>query len=184
VEKAGYRRTLFGRFIALITGNPVMPIVALALTGFAVFSTFTYFGANNKGVEFFVETDPEQANIYVRARGNLSLKEKDELVRQVEAKVLEFDEVRSIFSFAGDGGINQNTGGANAPLDTIGQIQLELVDWTKRRPGKEILPEIRAAAASVPGIQTDILELARGPAQGNRPNRPDPSSRAAPAYRG
>ena len=38
--------------------------------------------------------------------------------------------VESVFSFAGIGGLNQNTAGASAPKDTIGQIQLETI------PGK------------------------------------------------
>jgi len=96
VKKAGYRRTLFGRFIHLIAGNWVMPLVAIALTvGFVVY-VFDYFGENSKGVEFFVETDPEQAILFVRARGNLSLNEKDRLVREVEEKMLGFDEVASV----------------------------------------------------------------------------------------
>jgi multidrug efflux pump len=33
-------------------------------------------------VEFFVETEPEQAIVYVRARGNLSIEEMDALVRR------------------------------------------------------------------------------------------------------
>ena len=32
-------------------------------------SVFGYFGANNNGVEFFVESEPEQAIVYVQARG-------------------------------------------------------------------------------------------------------------------
>ncbi len=166
VKRAGYRRSLFGWFIHMIAGNPIMPLVAIAATIGFVMSTFSYFGQNSKGVEFFVETDPEQAIVFVRARGNLSLSEKDRLVQQVEAQLLDFDEIQSVFAFAGAGGINQNTGGANAPNDTVGQIQIELVDYTERRPGKEILKDVDAAINTVPGIQADILEIARGPAQG------------------
>ena len=95
-------------------------------------SVFAYFGENNNGTEFFVETEPEQAIVYVRARGNLSLEEKDDLVAQVEKVVLAHPGILNAFAFAGDGGLNNNTGGAQPPLDTIGQVQLETIPWEDR----------------------------------------------------
>ena len=170
VGKAGYQRSIFGHFIHFIAGNPIMPFLSLVLTVAFVGWVFTYFGQNSKGVEFFVETEPEQAIVYVRARGNLSLTEKDGMVRQVEDVLLSFDEVESVFAFAGAGGINQNTGGAEAPSDTIGQAQIELVDWDTRRKGKIVLDEIDAALAEIPGIQAEISEQSRGPASGKPVN--------------
>ena len=112
---AGYRRTAFGHFIKFITGNPVMPILAiLGVVGF-VGVTFVTFGQNNNGVEFFVESEPEQAIVYVRARGNLSLVEKDALVQEVEDVILGIEGIGTAFAFAGSGGLNQNTGGAASP---------------------------------------------------------------------
>ena len=127
--RAGYRRTPFGWFIHFLTGNPIMPLVSIALVGVFVVNVFMYFGQNNNGVEFFVETEPEQAIVYVRARGNLSLEEQDALVRQVEEIVLQEEGVRDVFAFAGDGGLNNNTGGVSAPGDTVGQIQIDLEAW-------------------------------------------------------
>ena len=112
-------RTLFGWFILLLAGNPIMPIVAGASVLGFVFSVFTYFGEHNNGVEFFVESEPEQAIVYVRARGNLSLEEKDALVTRAEAIVLAHPGVKNAFSFAGDGGLNTDASGAQAPKDTI-----------------------------------------------------------------
>jgi len=170
VGKAGYKRSPFGHVIHFIGGNRVMPFVAILVTFGLVWQVFAYFGEHSKGVEFFVETEPEQAIIYVRARGNLSLMEKDRLVAQVERTILQFPEVKSAFSFAGSGGINQNTGGAESPTDTIGQVQVELTDWDQRRKGVVILDEIDAAVKAIPGIQVDILEQARGPAGGKPVN--------------
>ncbi|MBC6443799.1 MAG: efflux RND transporter permease subunit [Rhodobacteraceae bacterium] len=166
--RSGYRRSMFGRVIHLIIGNPIMPIVAIAGVIFTVVSVFGYFGANNKGVEFFVTTEPERALAYVRARGNLSLEEKDALVRQVEAAIQDIDGIESIFAFAGEGGLDTETGGAQVPLDTIGQIQIELTDW-KERPvgsGNGILNDINGRLKNIPGIEAEITELATGPATG------------------
>ena len=167
--QAGYRRTLFGYFIKFIAGNPVMPLVAIgSVIAFTSF-IFTTFGKNNYGVEFFVEGEPEQAIVYVKARGNLSLTEKDILVRQAELIVNAHPGVESVFSFAGAGGLNQNTAGASAPKDTIGQIQLETIPWENRRgnsdlDGNKIIAELSNALSALPGIEIEILELERGPA--------------------
>ena len=167
--QAGYIRTPFGYFIKFIAGNPVMPLVAIG--GVIAFTSFifTTFGQNNYGVEFFVEGEPEQAIVYVKARGNLSLTEKDILVRQAELIVNAHPGVESVFSFAGAGGLNQNTAGASAPKDTIGQIQLETIPWENRRgnsdlDGNKIIAELSNALTALPGIEIEILELERGPA--------------------
>ncbi len=74
--EAGYRRTPFGQFIHLIVGNPVMPLVTIAAVIGFVIAVFAYFGENNNGVEFFVETEPENAIIYVRARQSVDRGER------------------------------------------------------------------------------------------------------------
>ncbi|MEM8536772.1 MAG: efflux RND transporter permease subunit [Pseudomonadota bacterium] len=169
--KAGYRRSPFGRFMHFIVGNPVMPLVTVGAVAFTVMSIFGYYGANNNGVEFFVETEPEQSIVYVQARGNLSLVEKDALVRQAEAVVMAHPGVTTAFAFAGAGGLNTDSSGGAAPVDTIGQIQFETIPWEDRAgiaelDGDVILAEIEAELAKIPGIQTDILVLSRGPASG------------------
>ena len=167
--RSGYRRTPFGRVISFIAGNPVMPLVTIGAVIFFVVSVFAYYGENNAGTEFFTESEPEQALVYVLARGNLSLGEKDALVRRAEAIVLKHPGVETAFAFAGDGGLNSNTGGAQPPKDTIGQIQLEIVPWENRRDRPEldgdlVLAELTESLATIPGIRTEILNLAMGPA--------------------
>ncbi|MCR8726328.1 efflux RND transporter permease subunit [Frigidibacter sp. ROC022] len=166
--RAGYRRSPFGHFIALITGNPVMPFVAIGAVLTFVVITFQVYGANNKGVEFFAATEPEQAIIYVRARGNLSLEEKDRLVAQVEQVALTEPGVHTAFAFAGAGGLG-NAAFAQGPRDSIGQIQIETVPWEDRRDipeldGDLVLERLQARMDEIPGIKTEVLNLAMGPA--------------------
>ena len=178
--RAGYRRTPFGHFIRFVAGNPIMPIVTIVGVTVFVFWTFSYYGANNRGVEFFVESEPEQAIVYVRARGNLGLAEKDDLVRQVENVILDTQGIQSAFAFAGSGGLNQNTGGAGGPRDAIGQVQIELVPWEDRADyaagiegvtaadldGNIVLADLQKRLDLIPGIKSEILNLAQGPASG------------------
>ena len=171
VIKAGYRRSAFGRLIAFIAGNPVMPLVVAGVVFVFVGTTMIFFGNNSKGVEFFVESEPEQAIVYVLARGNLSLAEKDAIMQQAEAIVLAHPGVSTAFAFAGEGGLDSNTGGAQAPKDSIGQVQLETIPWEDRalRPeldGDIVIAELTEALSAIPGIKIEILAQARGPASG------------------
>ena len=170
VKDAGHTRTWFGHFTHFISGNPIMPVVSLVLTAALVAGIFITYQAKGKGVEFFVQTEPERAIAYVRARGNLSLDEKDRMVREVENAVINIHGVESIFAFGGGGGLNTNTGGAIAPSDAIGQVQIELVswdirnDWGSEGKGKYILQQAINAMEALPGIQVEILEQTMGPA--------------------
>jgi len=179
--QAGYRRNLFGHFMKLIAGNPIMPLVVVGAIGFFVVSVFTYFGENNNGVEFFVDSEPEQAIVYVRARGNLSLTEKDALVKRAERIVLAHPGVESAFSFAGEGGLGNNTGGQEAPKDTIGQVQFETIPWDERAAyaashpnevtlaqldGDAVIADLTADLERIPGIEIDVLSLTQGPGSG------------------
>ena len=171
--RSGYRRTNFGFLVKLMVANPIMPLVMIFGVFFFAFSVFEYFGENNRGVEFFVESEPEQAIVYVKARGNLSLPEKDRILKEAEAIVLAHPGVESVFAFAGAGGLNQNTSGAEKPKDTIAQIQLETIPWENRRDrpeldGNLIMKELIAALKELPGIQIEVLGIERGPAS-NKP---------------
>ncbi len=184
---AGRRRSAFGWVIRFIAGNPVMPIVTIAAVLAFVAGTFMFYGRHNNGVEFFTDAEPEQAIVYVRARGNLSVQEKDAMVREVEAVVLSTPGVKSAFSFAGEGGLNQNTGGASGPRDQIGQVQIEIATYEERPfrteparflgvipyerrivdpvySGKTVVATLEARLADMPGVRTEVLALAGGPA--------------------
>jgi multidrug efflux pump len=168
---AGYKRSPFGKAIELIAGNPVMPLVMTGVVFVFVGTTLIFFSNNSKGVEFFVESEPEQAIVYVLARGNLSLGEKDDLVRQAEKVVLAHPGVSTAFAFAGEGGLDSNTGGSTAPKDLIGQVQFETIPWEDRmlRPdldGDIIMAELTEQLTQIPGIQIEVLSLDRGPASG------------------
>ena len=188
VERKG-GLTFFGGFIRAIVGNPVMPLVTIGLVIAFVAFTFVRFGQEGKGVEFFVESEPEQAIVYVLARGNLSLDEKDALLKRAERVVLDHPGIETAFAFAGEGGLSSNTGGASVPLDTIGQIQLETVPWDNRPTvevpwfsifgfdinrsvkdpdwdGDLVLDQLTERLERLPGIRIEILAASRGPASG------------------
>jgi len=157
------RLGVFGTFLKLIVGNPIMPLVVIGLTGITLATVFKAYQQNSYGVEFFVDTDPEIANLYVSARGNLSIEEKDAIMAVVEAQVLGTEDVSSALTVVGGGG-GDNQG--SAPKDKIGSIQFEFDNWRVRKGGDLILDELRASVADLPGVRIELAEMAEGPQQG------------------
>lgn len=120
----------------------------------------------NKGVVFFPETDPEQAQINIRSRGDMSGLEKDALVWQVESRILDMKELKSIYARTdaikgGSKGFMDRGG----PADTIGTIFLEFSDWNTRRRVAEILKDIKSRCSDVPGVILDVSVQKNGPPQ-------------------
>lgn len=120
-------------------------------------------GKYGKGVEFFPDVEPDYALVQVRARGNLSLQEKDGLVRQVEARMLDMHEVDTIYTRVGE----QPRGGNNeVSADTVGIVQFEFIEWRKRRKAHEIMEDIRQRTADIPGIEIAVSKPKAGPPTG------------------
>lgn len=108
----------------------------------------------------------------VIAPGNLSLDERDTVIRNVESKLFKFkDELKIIY--AKSGFFETNT---NLPQDTIGTIFLEYVHWTDRRKSAIILGEMRNELADIPGIIIEATENKPGPPP-EKPIRLDVASR-------
>ncbi len=119
------------------------------------------YGAFGKGVEFFPAVEPEQAALQIHARGNLSVWEKDALVHEVERRILDMDELDSVYARTG------SAEGANDQAeDVIGTIQIEFVDWDQRRTADEIFADIRERTADLAGIVVEPRKQEAGPPGG------------------
>ncbi len=125
------------------------------------------FGMQKHDAEFFLKQDPDNATVYVMARGNLSVQGSDALVRQVENRLIGIKGIRAIDVRDGKLG----GGGRNAPPnDTIGRIQLEFVDYAGEKKlglnGMDIVGEIRRRLGETPGVLTELRLPEGGPPQG------------------
>ncbi len=155
----------YARTLRHLIARPGWVLVAAALLLGGIFATYA---RHNAGMEFFVDTEPEKAIVYIRARGNLSAEEKMRLVRKVEAEVAKVKGLKTIAVLsgsAGPSGLGSGTG-LDQPKDAIGRITVELKPLKERRPGREILAEIAARAASVPGVITEVRKFEEGPPTG------------------
>jgi len=122
------------------------PLLVLGLAFAFLIGTFMLYGKVGKGVEFFTDVEPEFAVLNIHSRGDLSVYERDELVRQVEARILDMEEFESIYTRSGI------SLGNDIDEDVIGRIQLSLVDWELRRPAARIMDEVRDRTRDIPGI--------------------------------
>lgn len=153
-----------GRYARIVTVAVQRPFMVLGIAVgccAAIFVALLFF---NKGVEFFVETDANEATAYVRARGNLSAEEKLQLVLEAEKRVIGTRGLHALYTVSGGGG---NSFGRNsAPVDTIGRIAMELEPYEERGDSKPIWSEIRKKLEGIPGMYVEVFENQGGPPTG------------------
>jgi multidrug efflux pump len=120
------------------------------------------YGKFGSGVEFFPKVEPDTGVVLIHARGNVSLAEKDSMVRDVEAKMLDMGELETVYARSGD----MSQGSQDVTEDVVGQIQFSFVDWKQRRPASQIMDDIRARTANLPGIRVEVTAAQAGPPTG------------------
>lgn len=121
---------------------------------------YAAYGKFNHGVEFFPSVEPDSAQVQIRARGDLSIQERDAIVRQVEQRLTAMPEVEALYARS------MITAGNRAAPDVIGVLQFQFTDWHTRRPASAILKEFRARTDDLPGIRLEFREQEGGPAEG------------------
>lgn len=133
----------------------------LSVLAFTV-ASYVLYGIVGKGVEFFPGVEPESMAIQVHARGDLSIREKDKIMRRVEQRLFDRDEIESVYTRTGTSG--NDDGG-----DTIGSINLEFIDWDQRRKAAEITAELRQELSDIAGIRVEFAANEGGPDGGGKP---------------
>ena len=133
-------------------------MLAIALLG-AVPYAYVHYG---KGVIFFPDVEPEFGLLYVKARGNLSIAEKDALVAQAEARILGWPGIETVYTRTGAAG----GAGNEVDADVIGTIQYEFVDWRERKNANAILADLRQAMVGIPGVDIQVSVPQAGPPTG------------------
>ncbi|MBU2911483.1 efflux RND transporter permease subunit [Vibrio splendidus] len=115
----------------------------------AVAVGFTYSKAG-LGAEFFPEVDPPFFNVKVRSHGDLSIQEKDVIMRDIELMMLNHDEFDTVYT---------RTGGD----DQIGLISITPVDWQYRRSVKAIIEELKVYTDQYAGVEIEYKFPDAGP---------------------
>jgi Cation/multidrug efflux pump len=147
-----YRRTL--GFLLRYPGYTLLGTLGLIVL------VYMAYGKLNHGVEFFPDIEPETIQLHVRARGDLSIYEKDRILQRIEERVENNAEVEAVYarSFAMP---NEQMG-----TDVIGVLQFQLIDWHDRRRARDIIASMTEAIGDIPGIVLEFREQEQGPGQG------------------
>lgn len=149
-----------GGYIRVLRMALNRPKSVLAIAVFCLFGSFFIYGSLGHGVEFFPDVDADIGLVDVRARGNLAVKEREDIMKQVEARIFDMSEIESIYTSTS---LKVPTGAAQ---DTIGRIQMEFSPWQHRRTAEKILLDIKQRTADIPGIVIETQKKKNGPSSG------------------
>ena len=143
--------------LALLLKMPWLTFVGMMLLILTIYATYARF---NHGVEFFPDIEPETLQLQVRARGDLSVFEKDALLQRIETRLNHHPEFESMYarSFA--------MPSMQMGTDVIGILQFRLIDWYERRQSSAIIESMRELTADIYGIELEFRAQDMGPGQG------------------
>lgn len=153
-----------GWYLATLKRLLSRPAMVLGITLAFLIGTYVAFGMFGRGVEFFPEVEPDMAQVQVRARGDLSVHEMDDIVSKVEKRVLSLPYFETVYSRTMGSVAGQSQG--TMAEDTIGVVQFELTNWRSRPPASEILQDVRERTADIPGIIVEVRKQENGPSAG------------------
>src|SRR5690606_21644333 len=132
-----------GLYLRLLHTALQHPLQVLGLAIAVLVATIVLSGPLGHGDELSPDVDSDVGMVDIRARGNLSLQEREQLVLAVERRIFDMAEIQSIYTTTFIKGPNA------AAADLIGRIQIELVNWQQRRPTEDILADIEQRTASL-----------------------------------
>ena len=160
--------------LSLAIKHPFKILCSAILLAVAVGFTYSKAGL---GAEFFPEVDPPFFNVKVRSHGDLSIQEKDDIMRDIELMMLNHDEFDTVYT---------RTGGD----DQIGLISITPVDWQYRRSVKAIIDELKVKTDQYAGVEIEYKFPDAGPPVENdlvielSARTPDQLNQAAKIVRG
>lgn len=147
----------YGHVLAKLLRRPGLTFAGVMGATSLVFIVYARF---NHGVEFFPSVEPESAQVWVRARGDSSIYERDKLLQQVEQRLQGLPEVKALYARSLVGTSNE------MPPDVVGTLQFQFIDWHLRRPASAILDDMRARTQDIPGILLEFRQQEGGPSGG------------------
>jgi multidrug efflux pump len=137
------------------------PIPTLAV-GFAIiFGIFFYYAQNPTGTEAFPASEPEFATVAVVGKGNYSPEEIRDMMGDIGDELMQVHGIQDVIMQFGSKGAFGAT-----PPDTIGNFQLQLMNFNNRVKGEEIFDEIRERVEKFAGLDIQVLAAENGPPAG------------------
>ncbi|MEW6994076.1 efflux RND transporter permease subunit [Colwelliaceae bacterium MEBiC 14330] len=142
-----------GRYIRLLTiaiQHPWKIVAAMVVVSVIVMYLYSVSGL---GVSFFPDVEPKSATMVVRSHGDLSVKEKDAIMRSIEQRILPLEEIETLYT---------RTGGNNQ----VGTFKVNFVDWQLRSSADDIIAQIQQLTDDLAGIEVEVRKNKDGPQSG------------------
>ena len=136
------------------------PASFLILVLVLVATAYVAYGKYGKGTEFFPEVEPESAQILIRARGDLSIVEKDQIVQKIEQRILGMEGLSNVYARSFNQPANE------MPEDTIGALQFKFINWQFRDKASVIMDEMRQRTQDISGVILEFRKQNDGPSGG------------------
>ncbi|MBN1829240.1 MAG: efflux RND transporter permease subunit [Deltaproteobacteria bacterium] len=140
----------------------VIVLTAIALLAGSV-AAFARFG---RGVEFFPETEPRRAYVFIKAPEGTNLEASDRIVQQVEEVASQYKDIRHVIANVGSiGGDPFSQGGTGTHLS---RVALDFKDFFDRsRSSSGVIREIREKLlSSINGVELQVEKEEEGPPTG------------------
>ena len=138
------------RVLDRVVMHPIKVLLSMIIISISV---FYLYGKSGLGVEFFPDIEPDSANVIVRSHGDLSIWEKDAVMKSVESKIIGTEGVETVYS---------RTGGD----DRVGRIKLNFLEWDEREKATVILERVEKSLADIPGVEIEVRKSQNGPTSG------------------
>lgn len=151
-----------GFYIQTLEWAILRPFATVMFAVAMLLGSFGLYGQLGKGVTFFPSVEPDFMQVTIESRDGFSIRERDALVRQVEDKLLNYNEITSIYANTSSG--SDNGDGA------IGTLQLELAPWDTRRTAEIIGQQIRDDMLTIAGVLIQVETENDGPSAGKPVN--------------
>jgi multidrug efflux pump len=149
----------YSRFLRELVSRPLLVMAGGA--GLAAFCIGSFIIAAPES-EFFIRNDDDQINLLVMGRGNLSAEQNIEIVKEVAARIKDHPAIKHIYLQTGP----ELGRGNNTPVETVGQVGLNLVYYSERDHSREVVEQLRARVSDIPGVHVEVRQRESGPPVG------------------
>jgi len=134
---------MLGRYIRVLDYATERPWWSLAAAIVFSILVFFAFAVSKLGVEFFPDVEPNGVNIKVRSYSDLSIFEKDMIMKDIESRILKVEGIKTLYA---------RTGGK----DQVGTFRMNLKDWDERPPAEDIISQVNEITASYAGVEIEL----------------------------
>ncbi len=149
-------------YAKLLTNLVQRPLLVMLGAIGVVVICITAFRIASPEVEYFLRNDSEQVNLLVLGRGNMSERQKIDIVKEVSARVEGHPAIEHLYLQTGPALARGN----DMPSETIGQVSVDLLNYTEREHSNIVTEELRDLVQGVPGVVVEVRQREGGPPVG------------------